>query len=163
MSASDYESINDSKANTTIYTYLQLMVFGNWSLLTHLASVLQDLLTFPLQYSSIFLIWIYRVEWDSLDLLFSGPSGPHPYRASLCGHQYSLRCYSPHWVIISAIILFHHSTSYIHPASNMTASLHATYLRPCRLSSLLYLSSINHISYHHHWYTQFCALRSPSL
>ena len=139
------------------------MVFGGGSLLTHLASVLQDLLTSPLQSSYIFLIWIYLSGWDSLDLLSSVPSVPHPSRVSRCAHHHPLFRYPPCWVILFSIVLFHNSTSYIHPASTITLILHSTYLWFCRLYSLIYLSPVDHISHNHHWYTQFCAFHSPSL
>ena len=48
------------------------MIFGGWSLLTQLASVLNDILTFTLQYSYIFLLWISLIGWESIDLLDYG-------------------------------------------------------------------------------------------
>ena len=162
-SASDDESSNDSKFNINLYAYLWVMVFGRWSLITRLASVLQALLTFPLQSSSIFLLWMYIVGWDSLDLLASSTSVPRTSRAFCCGHKWSFCHYPPCLVILSSIMLFHNSTSYIHPTSTITSSLRATDIRSCRLHSLLSLSLIYHISHHHHQFTQFFALRSLSL
>ena len=86
-STSDYDSSNNSKVIITLYAYLRVMVFGGWSLFTHLAPVLQDLLAFTIQYSSILLLWISLVGWDSLDLLASGNIVPHPFCASFHVHN----------------------------------------------------------------------------
>ena len=72
--ASNDEFSNDSKSKITLYTYLIVMVFDGLSLITHLASVLQSLLTFNLQSSSILFIWFSLVGWESIDLTASSLS-----------------------------------------------------------------------------------------
>ena len=83
--------------------------------------------------------------------------------ASRIGHHYSLFSYPPHWVILSSVMHFHNSITYIHPESIVTAIIHTTYLWACMLHYLLSLSTIYHISHHHHPYSPFCDLRSPIL
>ena len=120
-SASDAESINNSKANMSLYAYLLVTLFGGWSLLNHLSSVLQDLITFHLQYSFISLLWISLVGLYCLQLLVSVTSVPHPSRDSLRFYHYPLCRYPPCCIILCDVILFHNSTSYINPASTITA------------------------------------------
>ena len=47
-------------------------------------------------------------------------------------------------------MIFHKQTSYIHPESTITGSFHDTYIRLCRLHSLISLYPIDNISHHHH-------------
>ena len=82
LNSSDDDSSGDNKDKITLYDYLLEIVFGRWYLLAQIYSVLQALLTFPIQYNYILLLWIYLVGWDSLDMLASVPITTSTSRAS---------------------------------------------------------------------------------